>query len=435
MGFQQALSGLDASTSQLDAIGNNIANANTVGFKASSTQFADVFAASLNGAGTNQTGIGTRVSAITQNFAQGNITASNNSLDMAINGQGFFRMSQNGSISYSREGQFQLDKNGYLTNAQGLQVTGYQADANGKIVAATPVALTIPTANLSPSATANATVGLNLDATSTTPTGTTFNPLDPTTFNNSTSLTIYDSLGNSHIATLYFSLDKPANTTATTANPSVTATWSTFLTVDGSTVNLATPLTGGAQTSAIATLGFTSSGSLVYPPAASPLKLGQLQVSVPLTNGANTPQKLTLDFSATSQYGAPFGVNQLSQDGFTSGQLSGFSTSADGVIQGRYSNGQSKDLGQIVLANFTAPQGLEPLGNGQWAESTASGSALVGAPSTGNLGVIQAGATEASNVNLTTELVDMITAQRDYQANAQAIKTEDQIQQTLVNLR
>ncbi|MDE2355100.1 MAG: flagellar hook protein FlgE, partial [Betaproteobacteria bacterium] len=362
-------------------------------------------------------------------------TASNNSLDMAINGQGFFRMSQNGSISYSREGQFQLDKNGYLTNAQGLQVTGYQADANGKIVAATPVALTIPTANLSPSATANATVGLNLDATSTTPTGTTFNPLDPTTFNNSTSLTIYDSLGNSHIATLYFSLDKPANTTATTANPSVTATWSTFLTVDGTTVNLATPLTGGAQTSAIATLGFTSSGSLVYPPAASPLKLGQLQVSVPLTNGANTPQKLTLDFSATSQYGAPFGVNQLSQDGFTSGQLSGFSTSADGVIQGRYSNGQSKDLGQIVLANFTAPQGLEPLGNGQWAESTASGSALVGAPSTGNLGVIQAGATEASNVNLTTELVDMITAQRDYQANAQAIKTEDQIQQTLVNLR
>ncbi|MDE2342863.1 MAG: flagellar hook protein FlgE [Betaproteobacteria bacterium] len=431
MGFQQALSGLDASTSQLDAIGNNIANANTVGFKASTTQFADVFAASLNGSGTNQTGIGTKVSAITQNFAQGNVTASNNSLDMAINGEGFFRMSQNGSISFSRDGQFQLDKNGYLTNAQGLQVTGYQADVNGNIVAATPVPLNIPTANLSPSATANATVGLNLDATSTTPTGTTFNPLDPTTFNNSTSLTIYDSLGNSHIATLYFSKDSTVNT-AIPSTANATASWSTYLTVDGNTVPAVTPPTAPTP---IGSLGFTSSGALVYPTAASPLKTGQIQVTVPLSNGATSSQKITLDFSSTSQYGAPFGVNQLSQDGFTSGQLSGFSTSPDGVIQGRYSNGQSKNLGQIVLANFTAPQGLEPLGNGQWAETTASGSALVGAPSTGNLGVIQAGAVESSNVDLTTELVDMITAQRDYQANAQAIKTEDQIQQTLVNLR
>lgn len=435
MGFQQALSGLDASTSQLDAIGNNIANANTVGFKASTTQFADVFAASLNGAGTNQTGIGTKISAITQNFAQGNITASNNSLDMAINGQGFYRMSQNGSISYSRDGQFELDKNGYLVNAQGLQVTGYQADVTGKIVAATPVALNIPTANLNPSATANAVAGLNLDATSSAPTGTTFNPLDPTTFNNSTSLTVYDSLGNSHIATLYFALDKPVNTTASGATTPATASWSTFLTIDGTTINPTTPLPGGAQATAVATLGFNSSGTLVYPPASGSLKAGQVQVSVPLTNGATSPQKLTLDFSSTSQYGAPFGVNQLSQDGFTSGQLSGFSTSPDGVIQGRYSNGQSKDLGQIVLANFTDPQGLEPLGSGQWAETTTSGSALVGAPSTGNLGVIQSGAVESSNVDLTTELVDMITAQRDYQANAQAIKTEDQIQQTLVNLR
>ncbi len=427
MGFQQALSGLDAANSQLDAIGNNIANADTVGFKESNVQFSDVFAASLNGSGTNQTGIGTQVSAITQQFAQGNITATNNSLDMAINGQGFYRMSQNGTISFSRNGQFQLDKNGFLVDAQGLQVTGYQADTNGNIVAATPVPLNIPTANLNPSATANATVGVNLDASSTTPTGTTFNPLDPTSFNNSTSMTIYDSLGNSHIATLYFSLDSAVPSAVSTAAPTASSAWSAYLTVDGNTV----PSAG----TSFGTLAFNSSGSLVYPPAAAPLKAGQIQVSFNPGNGAAPSQKMTLDFSSTSQYGAPFGVNQLSQDGYTSGQLSGFSTSPSGIIQGRYSNGQSKDLGQIVLANFTDPQGLQQMGNGQWAETTTSGPALVGAPSTGNLGVIQSGATESSKVDLTTELVNMITAQRDYQANAQAIKTEDQIQQTLVNLR
>jgi flagellar hook protein FlgE len=430
MGFQQGLSGLDAATSQLDAIGNNIANANTVGFKASTAEFADVFAASLNGAGTNQTGIGTKISAVAQQFAQGNIAASNNSLDMAINGQGFFRMSQNGSIFFSRNGQFQLDKNGYLVNAQGVQLTGYQADVNGNIVAATPVPLNIPTANLSPSATTSGVVGLNLDSRSTAPATTTFSPTDPTSFNNSTSMTIYDSLGNSHVATLYFSLDSTPNAAAVTAG--ATSSWSTYMTVDGSVVPTVVP---PAIPTPIASLGFNSSGTLVYPTAAAPLKAGQVNVSVALTNGANSPQKIKMDFSASSQYGAAFGVNQLTQDGFTSGQLSGFSTGPDGVIQGRYSNGQSKDLGQIVLANFSDPQGLQPQGNSLWSESTTSGAALVGAPATGSLGVIQAGATESSNVDLTAELVNMITAQRIYQANAQAIKTEDQIQQTLVNLR
>jgi flagellar hook protein FlgE len=432
MGFQQGLSGLDAATSQLDAIGNNIANANTVGFKASTAEFADVFAASLNGAGANQTGIGTKISAVAQQFAQGNIAASNNSLDMAINGQGFFRMSQNGSIFYSRNGQFQLDKNGYLVNAQGVQLTGYQADVNGKIVAATPVPLNIPTANLSPSASTSGVVGLNLDSRSTTPATTTFSPTDPTSFNNSTSMTIYDSLGNSHVATLYFALDSAVPAGVTTATPTATSAWSTYMTVDGTVVPA---VVAPAPASPIATLGFNSSGTLIYPPASAPLKTGQVNVSIPLTNGANSPQSIKLDFSSSSQYGAAFGVNQLTQDGFTSGQLSGFSTGPDGVIQGRYSNGQSKDLGQIVLANFSDPQGLQPQGNSLWSESTTSGAALVGAPATGSLGVIQAGATESSNVDLTAELVNMITAQRIYQANAQAIKTEDQIQQTLVNLR
>jgi flagellar hook protein FlgE len=429
MGFQQGLSGLDGATSQLDAIGNNIANANTVGFKASTAEFSDVYAASLNGSGASQTGIGTKLSAIAQQFSQGNITASNSPLDMAINGQGFFRMSQNGTISYTRDGQFQLDKNGNLVNAQGLQLTGYQASSSGNIVAATPVPLTIPTANLSPSATSTATVGLNLDSSSTVPTAGTFNPSDPTSFNNSTSMTVYDSLGNSHVVTMYFALASASTTPPALASTTASSTWNTYLTVDGTAVP-------GTPAPALGQLGFNASGTMVYPPAAGTLKLGQINATVPttVTPGAN-PLSMVLDFSPSTQYGASFGVNQLTQNGYTSGQLSGFNTGPNGIIQGTYSNGQSKNLGQIVLANFADPQGLQSQGNNQWSETTASGAALVGAPASGSLGVIQAGATEASNVDLTAELVNLITAQRNYQANAQTIKTEDQIQQTLVNLR
>ena len=182
-------------------------------------------------------------------------------------------------------------------------------------------------------------------------------------------------------------------------------------------------------------MGYDSNGSLVYPVAAAPLKAGQMSVSVPLTNGATTPQAMTVDFSGSSQYGAAFGVNSLAQDGYTSGQLSGFSTAADGTIQGRYSNGQTKNLGQIVLANFSDPQGLQPQGNNQWVETFTSGAPLVSTPGSGSLGVIQSAAVEDSNVDLTSELVNMITAQRVYQANAQTIKTQDQVLQTLVNLR
>ena len=422
MAFQQGLSGLDASASQLNTIGNNIANASTVGFKSSNTQFSDLIASAFSSASSAPVGIGTQISRVSQSFTQGNIQSTGNSLDMAINGQGFFRMNNNGNITFTRNGQFQLDKNGFLVNASGSQVTGYPATANGTIVAATPTPIQIPTANLAPTPTSQGTVGVHLDSSSTVPTTTPFNPTDPTTFNNSTSVTVYDSLGNSHIATLYFVL-KP---------PPATASWDTYLTVDGTSVPAVVP---PASPTPIGTLGFNSSGALVSPPAAPPLQLGQIAVSLPFTNGATTPQAITLGFANSTQYGSPFSVNQLAQDGYTSGQLSGFSTSTTGIIQGNYSNGQSKNLGQVALANFADPQGLQSQGNNQWVETFNSGSALVGAPGSGNLGAIQSGAVEGSNVNLTSQLVDMITAQRNYQANAQTIKTEDQITQTLINLR
>jgi len=405
MSFQQGLSGLNASAKHLDVIGNNVANSNTVGFKQSQALFADMYATSLAGADTVRVGTGVKISNVAQQFTQGNITNTSNSMDIAISGQGFFRMEdQNGAISYSRNGQFQLDKNGFIVNSQGHRLSGYMA-TNGIINTAQPVPLQIVASDLTPNPTANVKVGLNLDSRMAVPAITPFNPNDPQTYNSSTSLTLYDSLGSSHVASLYFA--------KTAAN-----TWDAYLTVDGAQVPLAgTPL---------ATLSFNTSGQLTTP--------------MPVVSAAFTPtgagaQTLTFDFTGTSQFGGNFGVNAMTQDGFASGRLSGFTTGQDGIILGRYTNGQSRTLAQVVLANFTNPQGLQPLGNNAWAETASSGGPLVGIPGSSSLGVLQSSAVEDSNVDLTAELVNMITAQRVYQANAQTIKAQDQVLQTLVNLR
>ena len=405
MSFEQALSGLNAASQNLDAIGNNVANANTIGFKEGRAEFADVFAASLASGGT-QIGIGTRLSAVSPQFTQGNITTTGNPMDVAINGQGFFRMNTGGVASYSRDGEFSLDKSGFIVNSTGAQLTGYPANAAGTISPSTPVPLQLSLQNIAPKATANASLSLNLDSRSTTPAAA-FSLTDPTTYNSSTALTVYDSEGNSHTLSLYF------RTTA--AN-----TWSVYGAGDGTILN------AGA---AIGTLTFGTSGTLAANVTINP--------SIPMTNGAATPLTFAMLFpaSSTTQFGASFAVSNNSQDGYTTGQLAGFSIGADGIVQGRYSNGQSRDQGQIALSNFINPQGLVALGGNQWAESAGSGQPLIGAPGTGSDGSLQAGAVESSNVDITTELVNMITAQRVYQANAETIKTEDQVQQTLMNLR
>ncbi|MBU1427078.1 MAG: flagellar hook protein FlgE [Gammaproteobacteria bacterium] len=406
MGFQQGLSGLNAAAKSLDVIGNNVANASTVGFKQSQAQFADVYANSLAGGG-NQAGIGVRVATVAQQFAQGNITTTNNSLDMAVSGSGFFRMDNNGSITYSRNGQFQVDSNGYIVNSQGYNLTGYLPNAAGVIMATSPAPIQISTADLLPNATTALTAGLNLNANaSVIPVAPAFDPNNAATFNNSTSSTIYDSLGGSHVASLYFA-------------KSGINTWNAYLTVDGVNTQAANaPLTA---------MTFNTNGTLAAP-------------AVAVTSAAFTPagaaaQTLSIDFASTSQFGTAFGVNSMSQDGYTSGHMTGFSTGADGIISGRYSNGQTRTLGQVVLANFSNAQGLQPLGGNQWAETSTSGTPLVGVPGSASLGVLQTSAVEDSNVDLTAELVNMITAQRVYQANAQTIKTQDQVLQTIVNLR
>lgn len=424
MGFQQGLSGLNAAAKNLDVIGNNVANSGTVGFKQSFAQFSDLYAASLSGSGALQIGIGTKVSNVVQQFTQGNVTNTTNPMDTAISGPGFFRLvDPAGAITYSRNGQFQLDKNGFLVNNQGNQVTGYMP-VNGVIVQAQVQPLQFSTADLTPVMSTTVTAGLNLDSREKLPVNAVFNPADATSYNKSTSMTVYDSLGGTHVTTLYFQRQSDG-----AVPPAATNNWNVYMTLDGVAVAGNAALAGE-----LTTLTFDSLGKLTAP-AGPPIGLATTMPLFPASTTVDPTQVLNFNFGQSTQYGGNFGVNSLSQNGYASGRLSSFSTSPDGVILGRYTNGQSRPLGQILLANFTSPQGLQPLGNNAWAETAASGQPLTGTPGSSSLGVLQSSAVEDSNVDLTAELVNMITAQRTYQANAQTIKAQDTILQTIVNLR
>jgi flagellar hook protein FlgE len=650
MGFQQGLSGLNVSSKALDAIGNNVANANTVGFKSSGVLFADVYAASLSGGGAAQIGIGSSAPGVAQTFTQGNITTTNNPLDLALNGGGFFRLSDSGTPVYSRNGQFNVDKDGYIVSSSGLRLTGYEADQNGAIVPGNFVDLRMITTNIEPQVTTSSQVQLNFDSRAVEPNAMTsgrlvgtnppalnvvagtdeleimvdgkaatviipadtyntagdlalaveeainansalssvnalvdvsvdattggllitsrsqgtlgaigkgsfvtildgaappnvattlFPPTAPataaavsvepgennfstgitTSYTASTAQTVYDTLGNPHNLTMYF---------AKTSQPNV---WQMYTTLDGQPQDSGSSITGSIIYSEDATFGLvppvpasttfditvdglaatgvtlaggyadtaamladiqteinadlataaTAAGVTPAPTVTVTLEAGRIKITsasssaeaavsvtnqsssvfgdfaaatvleftasgalntdmpldvvFPVSSGATNPLAFTLDLTGSSQYGINFGVNQLLQDGYTSGRLSGISVSPDGIIQGRYSNGKTRNMGQVVLANFNNPNGLTSLGGNVWAETAESGQPIPGTPGQGSLGLIQSAAVEESNVDLTAELVNMITQQRVYQANAQTIKTQDQILQTLVNLR
>ena len=473
MSFQQGLSGLNASSKNLDVIGNNVANASTVGFKGSQAQFSDVYAASLSGATGTQVGLGVQVATVAQLFTQGNITVSNNPLDVAINGRGFYRMATDaGAVSYTRNGQFQLDKDGFIVDSGGRRLTGYDVktapdplnpsqnidspdtgvDINLQI---SPNAQSDALATGASGAGKGAEVQLNLDSRLTVPTvnvtSTVASPVpSPSSYNSATSVQIYDSLGNSHSQTMYF-----------VQNPTVPAgggaIWDVWVAVDGTTVGNVS-INGTAQDTTVVApatkptprlqLQFDTSGKLtnylvggVSVPLSSPpsvtVNLNNVlaQQNPSQINKAASPQTYTLNMQNSTQFGAEFAVSSVIQDGHASGKLAGFNVSSDGAVLARYTNGQSKTLGFIHLVAFANPQGLIPVGNNQWVESSAAGSRIDGTPGVGIFGVVQSGAVEDSNVDLTKELVDMITAQRVYQANAQTIKTQDQVLNTLVNLR
>ena len=418
MGFQQGLTGLNAASKNLDVIGHNIANSQTVGFKASRTEFAEMVATAIGSAGGNNAGIGVQVDAIAQQFTQGNISITGNNLDVAINGNGFFQVKQpDGSMAYTRAGNFKLDVDGNVITNNNAQLMGYPVDpVTHTRTASTPVPLVFPSgAPIPAKQTQNITVSMNLDARATDAAGSAGPPPIPPTPRSAygTSINVYDSQGVAIPVSLYFQKTATANT------------WDVYDKLDDPTAVppvVATP---------IGQLVFSGTGVLT---SGSPLTV---TVDPATTNPNNPPAPfpVSIDLSKATQFGAKFAVSDLTQDGYTAGQLTGINISPDGTILTRYSNGISRPEGQIALATFRNTQGLSDVGNNLWVETFSSGQPVLGTPTDGNFGALRAGALEDSNVDLTGELVAMMTAQRAYQANAQTIKTQDQVLSTLVNLR
>jgi flagellar hook protein FlgE len=404
MSFDIALSGVDAANTDLNVISNNIANVDTTGFKQSTTEFADVYAQTQQGVASTATGNGVAVADVAQQFGQGNITTTSNNLDLALSGNGFFILSNNGSISYTRNGAFQVNQNGDLVDSSGDLVQGYTPLSTGGFNTGELTNMQLTTAESSPQATTTAAINVNLPSNATAPPDTTFSPSDPNSYTNSTSLTVYDSLGAAHTAQLYFIKGAAANT------------WSSQLYVDGTAVGAAQPL------------AFSTSGTLTTPAN------GQVAFDgyTPATGAAT--MNMTFDFGGSTQYGDSFGVNSLNPNGYTTGSLTGISISSTGVVQANFTNGQSTTLGQLALANFADPQGLQQVGDTQWLQSYASGAPVHGAAGGSGFGTLQSGALEDSNVDITSQLVDMITAQRAFQSNAQMISTEDQLTQDIINI-
>ncbi|HEY3786307.1 MAG TPA: flagellar hook protein FlgE [Steroidobacteraceae bacterium] len=405
MSFNIALTGLNAANQDLSVTANNLANVATTGFKGSRAEFADLYASTQQGVSATAVGNGVAVSEVAQQFTQGNIETTGNNLDLAISGNGFFTMSQSGALSYSRDGEFQVDNAGNVVNAQGANLQVYPPLPTGGFNTGGLTNLSLTTNESAPQATTTAQITANLPANAAQPADATFSPTDSASYNNSTSLTVYDSLGAAHTATLYF------------IKGAIPNNWSTQLYVDGTAV-------GTPQA-----LDYSNTGGLVTP--------ANGQVAFPAYTPATgaAPLTMSFDFSSTTQFGDNFGVTAVQQDGFTTGKLTGISIDSTGVVQARFTNGRSVNLGQVALANFADPQGLQQLGNASWAQTNASGAAVSGVAGNSGFGTIQSGSVEESNVDTTSALVDMIVAQRDFQANAQMIQTNDQITQTIINIR
>jgi flagellar hook protein FlgE len=404
MSFNIALTGLTAANEGLSVTANNLANVATVGFKGSRAEFADLFASTNQGVSATAIGNGVQVSEVAQQFTQGNIETTGNNLDMAISGNGFFTVSNNGALSYTRNGQFQLDNAGNVVNDAGARLQVYPPLANGGFNTGGLADLSLTTNQSAPQATSTAQITANLPASAAQPPNA-FNPTDANSYNNSTSLTVYDSLGAAHTGTLYFIKGATANA------------WTTQLYVDGTAVGTPQALTynnAGALTA-------PANGNITFP------------AYTPATGAA--AMNMVFNFSNTTQYGDNFNVSAVQQNGFTTGKLTGISVDSTGVVQARFTNGRSINLGQVALANFANPQGLQQLGNASWAATNASGAAVAGVAGNSGFGSVESGSVEESNVDTTSALVDMITSQRNFQANAQMIQTDNQITQTIINIR
>jgi len=405
MPFRIALSGLNAASADLGVTANNIANVNTTGFKGSRAEFAEVFAVGTQSTGSSAVGSGVRLSNISQQFAQGNVDFTDNALDLAIGGEGFFVLSDNGSRVYTRAGNFSVDNNGFVVNPAGKRLQAYPPSGDGNFNTGSLNDVQLSTGANPPQSTTSIDYGVNLPADAEVPAITPFDPADPNTFNHTTSVTIYDSLGTAHTGTLFFIKDAATNT------------WNTQFTVDGNVVGAGDQLVFGDDGQLQSPVG-----GVINLPAYAP------------GNGA-ADITMSLNLEGATQFGSNFGVNSLAQDGFATGRLTGIEVTSEGILFARFTNGQSTELGKIALADFANAGGLQQLEDTSWGESFTSGDARLGEAGTSSFGLIQSGALEASNVDLTEQLVNMITAQRNFQANSQMISTADTVTQTVINIR
>jgi flagellar hook protein FlgE len=411
MGFGQGLSGLNAASQNLDVIGNNIANSSTVGYKSSNIQFADVYASS-------RVGLGVSVAGVNQRFTIGTVSITGNQFDMAIDGEkGLFRLQdQSGAIVYSRNGQFAPDKNLFLTNSQGHRLTGYLPGSTD------PQPIRIPTGNIAPKATSNMSLRANLDSNAKVvpATTTTVDPANPDTYTSSFPYNVYDSLGNAHQVTQYFIKRDAVNGEST---------WEVQYFMNGKQLKDESDPDPANHTPISETLTFNKAGELVSPTTA-------VSLTLPVDGGNSPAENLTvsLSYAGSTQLGGPFAATP-DQDGYKMGEYASMSIAADGSIVANYTNGQTQTMGTLVLADFYNMQGLQPLGGNVWAETATSGQPILGRPGENGMAVVRGQSVEESNVDMGQELVNMIIAQRTYQANAQTIKTQDQVLQTLITMR
>ncbi|MGO4998478.1 flagellar hook protein FlgE [Oceanisphaera sp. W20_SRM_FM3] len=443
MSFNIALSGVNAAQKDLDVTANNIANVNTIGFKESRAEFADVYANSIFANAKTQVGSGVQTAAVSQQFHQGALQFTNNSLDMAINGSGFFVVSNEiGSLdrTFTRAGAFRLDNQGFVTNSQGHFLQTYKANADG-----TPAglginstqALKIPDKAGQPQMTTEAKTGVNLPTKADSLDLTQFDPTDSETYTSSTSMTVYDSLGDTHTMTQYFVKTGPAN-------PGDPNTWEMFVYVDGKnslgTTNPAVaghPLDPDVPADSINShpLTFDTAGQFIAstPPAPT---LDELTTQpLGFTNGSDPDQQIMIKIPSATLNSGPFEVTSNSQDGTTVGRLTKVDVGPNGLVQATYSNGSTENLGIVAMARFPNEQGLTQIGDTQWRQSLLSGEAVTGQPNTGIFGKVSVAALEQSNTDLTSELVDLITAQRNFQANSRALEVNSTLQQTILQIR
>ncbi|MBV6825101.1 flagellar hook protein FlgE [Pseudomonas sp. PD9R] len=435
MSFNIGLSGLYAANKQLDVTGNNIANVATTGFKSSRAEFEDVYSATKLGTGSKTVGNGVRLANVSQQFGQGDVNNTGNVLDMGIQGSGFFVLSNNGSLTYTRAGTFKTDKDGYVTNSDGTaRLQGYGVDANGKIINGVLTDLRIDTSNLAPKATNSVSSTINLNSTADvidqTVAANKFDPTKTATYTKQFTTPVFDTQGNQHSMDQYMVKTGPN-------------TWDTYTLIDGRNPNGSDPAVTAPVPS---TMNFDTSGKLVSvstlpgPVISSDLKIttwvpGKVTNGVWAANGAAPdPAGLTISMANTTQFNADTARSIPAQNGYATGQITNLTIDGSGVLLANFSNNQTKPIGQISLASFTNEQGLQPVGGTSWKETYASGIPGYDAPETGTLGSIVSNSLEESNVNLTNELVDLIKAQSNYQANAKTISTQSTIMQTIIQM-